>query len=61
MYGSLILTTQSVKQAAYMHAMCVQWNPSIAVTVGEWQFGCYTKVAVVEGFRVLGVLVHEKF
>ena len=38
----------------------VQWNPSIAATVGEWHFGCYTEVAFVEGFRVLGVLVHEK-
>ena len=41
--------------------MTVQWNPSIAATVGEWHFGCYTEVAAVEGFRVLGVLVHEKF
>ena len=24
-----------------------------AATVGEWHFGCYTEVAVVEGFRVL--------
>ena len=39
----------------------LQWNPSIAATVGEWHFGCYTEVAVVEGFRVLGVLVHVKF
>ena len=28
----------------------VQWNPSIAATLGEWHFGCYTEVAVVEGF-----------
>ena len=27
----------------------IQWNPSIAATVGEWHFGCYTEVAVVEG------------
>ena len=40
--------------------ICIQWNPSIAATVGEWHFGCYTEVAVVEGSRVLGVLVHEK-
>ena len=38
----------------------IQWNPSIVATVGEWHFGCYTEVAVVGGFRVLCVLVHEK-
>ena len=43
-----------------MYFLGIQWNPSIAGTVGEWHFGCYTEVAVVEGFRVLGVLVHEK-
>ena len=31
----------------------IQWNPSIAVTVGEWHFGCYTEVAVVEGFHCI--------
>ena len=29
----------------------IQWNPSIAATVGEWHFGCYTEVAVVEGLH----------
>ena len=38
----------------------LQWNPSIAATVREWHFGYYTEVAVVEGFRVLRILVHEK-
>ena len=47
-------------EAEYSLESVVQWNPSIAATVGEWHFGCYTEVAVVEGFRVLGVLVHEK-
>ena len=32
-----------------VHAAYLQWNPSIAATVGEWHFGCYTEVAVVEG------------
>ena len=39
----------------------VQWNPFITATVGEWHFGRYREVAVVEGFRVLGVLVHVIF
>ena len=26
----------------------IQWNLSIAATVGEWDFGRYTEVAVVE-------------
>ena len=38
----------------------LQWNPSIAATVGEWHFGCYMEVAVVEGFQVLRFLVHEQ-
>ena len=29
----------------------IQWNPSIAATVREWYSGCYTEVAVVEGFH----------
>ena len=29
----------------------LQWNPSIAATIGEWYFGCYAEVAVVEGFQ----------
>ena len=33
----------------YSPQKVVQWNPSIAATVGEWHFGCYTEVAVVEG------------
>ena len=33
----------------------MQWNPSIAATVGEWNFGRYTEVAAVEGFQVLGM------
>ena len=28
----------------------IQWNPSIAATLGEWHFACYTEVAVVEVF-----------
>ena len=36
-----------------LHGSYIQWNPSIAATVGEWHFGCYTEVAVVEGFRVV--------
>ena len=40
--------------------LVIQWNPSIAATVGEWHFGCYMEVAVVERFCVLGVLVHKK-
>ena len=39
--------------ARHPDAIPIQWNPSIAATVGEWHFGCYTEVAVVEGFRVL--------
>ena len=31
----------------------VQWNPSIVATVGEWHFGCYKEVAVVEGFHCI--------
>ena len=31
-----------------------QWNPSIAATLGEWHFGCYTEVSVVEGFLYRG-------
>ena len=32
-----------------IYVLTIQWNPSIAATVGEWHFGCYTEVAVVEG------------
>ena len=39
----------------------LQWNRSKAAAVGEWYFGHYTEVAVVEGFRVFRFLVHEKF
>ena len=34
----------------------IQWNPSIAATVGESIFGCYTEVAVVEGFHCTLIL-----
>ena len=40
-------------QSTSTNVLRLQWNPSIADTVGEWHFGCYTEVAVVEGFRVL--------
>ena len=33
----------------------LQWNPSKAATVGEWNFGRYTEVTLVEGFQVLGM------
>ena len=33
--------------------VAIQWSPSIAATIGEWHFGCYTDVAIVEG--VLGM------
>ena len=28
----------------------IQWNLSIAATLGKWHFGCYTEVVVVEEF-----------
>ncbi len=29
--------------------MCIQWNPSIAATLGEQNVGCYIGVAFIEG------------
>ena len=34
----------------------LQWNPSIAATLGERHFGRYNEVAFVEGFWVLKFL-----
>ena len=28
---------------------CIQWNPSITATIGEWHFGPYREVAFREG------------
>ena len=36
--------------------LCMQWNPSIAATLGQ-QYGCCTGVAFIERF---GIIVHEK-
>ena len=33
-----------------LHETPLQWNPSIAATLGEWHFGCYTEVAVTVEF-----------
>ena len=42
-------TNMSIVVVAFT-SLGLQWNPSIAATLGEWHFGCYTEVAVVEGF-----------
>ncbi len=34
---------------SYMACMHVQWNLSIAATIGEQHFGCYIGVAFIEG------------
>ena len=36
--------------AVYIPTSITQWNLSIAATLRELHFGCYTEVAVVEGF-----------
>ena len=39
-----------VSQLVASKYLVLQWNSSIAATLGKWYFGCYTEVAVVEGF-----------
>ena len=39
---------QQNKESSATGGMCIQWNLSIAAALGEWHFGCYTEVAVVE-------------
>ena len=37
------------EQYWYRELKCIQWNPSITATIGEWRFGPYREVAFREG------------